>query len=124
VTKRVETPDSRAAYIQSVTTHEASDGKISREYHFSGGYYARSEDNMLFDTPEEAEARAEEIIAERFEAEKKNSDWIKKDKLKSFAYNAGYHMREAKRCRAEAETHEEKAKLCSERAKVSPEEKK
>jgi hypothetical protein len=53
---------------------------------------------------------------ERAEAERKRADYIKHDKMKSFAWNAGYHLRELKRAEHAAAHHGEHARLCRDRA--------
>ena len=71
----------------------------------------------LFDTEEEANARAtEKAEADRIEHETR-AEHIKKNAHKSFAWNAGYHMREAKRHRHDIEYHERMAVVCKARGK-------
>ena len=73
-------------------------------------YIFGSED--LFETKEEALNRAKEKKARLDEEEKTKVEFIKKDVRKSFSWNAGYHIKEAKRLRTHAEYHENKAILC------------
>jgi len=64
---------------------------------------------------EEAVLRSDELRKEYEESEKKRNDYIKEDVKKSFAWNAGYHLRKAKSAETEAEYHRGKAKLCKDR---------
>jgi len=71
----------------------------------------------LFDTEDEANARAaEKAEADRLDHETR-AEYIKKKTHKSFAWNAGYHMREAKRHRHDIEYHERMAVVCKARGK-------
>ena len=83
---------------------------------YSYGCYCLRPD-MIFDTKEEAEEKIKTLIAARIGDENTKSEHIKKDKYKSFTWNAGYHMREAKKAKEQVEYHEKKAILCKERSK-------
>lgn len=72
--------------------------------------------NVVFDTREEALAKGEELAKEQALLESTRVEYLKKDAKKSFSWNAGYHMREAKRHEKDAEYHREKAALCKARA--------
>ena len=67
-------------------------------------------------TEAEALAAAEEIAAKEQADRERSVEWGKHDAKKTFSWNAGYHMREAKALRAKAERHEERAVLCKERS--------
>jgi hypothetical protein len=74
-------------------------------------------DDDLFET--ETGATAEAVIrAEKWQAEQNNRDACIKEKVhKSYSWNAGYHITEAKRLRKQADRHEELAKICKDRSK-------
>ncbi len=76
------------------------------------------DDQDLFESETEALLRAQEKKAELDKEQVSRVDYLKKSKKASFSWNAGYHLREARRAREEAERHEEKARLCKERAKA------
>ena len=81
----------------------------SDKYEYIGEhrYYLHEED--MFDTEEEAYQRALEK-AENYQQKQDNK--IKYKNEKSYTWNAGYHMREAKSKQHDVEYHLEKAKLC------------
>ena len=74
-------------------------------------------DENLFSTREEAVLRSDELRKEYEESEKKRADYIKADVKKSFAWNAGYHLRNIKQYEKQIEYHKGKAKLCKEKGK-------
>lgn len=78
-------------------------------------------DEDLFLTKEEAAKRAEEKKVQLDKEQRTRAEHIKQNIHKDFSWNAYYHMRKAKECRAEALRHDEQAKLCKERAKVKNE---
>lgn len=103
--------------ISSVTATETADGT---EYE----YRARSSECSswvpvaadLFRTEAEALVRAEEKAeAERVRMEQSTA-YLKHEAHKSISWHVGYHLREAKRHRREAEYHENMAKLCKAKA--------
>lgn len=75
----------------------------------------------VFATEAEALARAA-VIAVQAEAERNaRLEAAKEHAMKSYSWNAGYHMREAKELRERAERHERKAALCKAKAKSGTE---
>ena len=90
-----------------------------REYHSGSptSHYILTDDD-IFDTEEEALKKCEAIKQKVENEERTRAEYIKKDKVKSFSWNAGYHLREATRLEKDAARHREQAKLCKERAKV------
>ena len=68
-------------------------------------------------TKEEALTAAESKRAVAQEEDRTRIEYIKKDCKKSFAWNAGYHMREYKDKTKQAAYHFEKARICKERSK-------
>lgn len=75
------------------------------------------QEDRLFLTKEEAEVKALELKAELEKEQKSKADYIKKNKLKSYSWNAHYHMREAKSHRKQVEYHDKMAILCKEKSK-------
>jgi len=86
----------------------------NRRY-YSGNHYSGIED--LFDTEEQALVRCAERIKQQELEETTNAYHLKKNHLKSYAWNAGYHLTRAKYYREQAEYHDKKARLCKERTK-------
>ena len=109
VVERRAAPHAMEYEIDSVTTTASAVG------YGSGCTTLRGDD--LFATEDEALARAAEIAAEEQRRSEGRNDFCKAESRKSFAWNAGYHTREAKRCREQAERHERMAKLCKAAAK-------
>jgi len=86
----------------------------SVEYYIDNRCFREAE---MCDT-EEAAAEQAVVIAEREnDREMTQADRLKANKLKSFAWNAGYHLREAKKHRKDAEYHDKKAIVCQGRAR-------
>ena len=82
----------------------------------------RSGNNVLypekvFDTEKEALACCEKIAEALNKEQKESAAYIKNDIKKSFSWNAGYHLREAKRHEADAARHRERAVLCKAKSK-------
>ena len=109
--------EARQIRITQVDSEETEDGTKYR-YHSSPNYY-HDDGNLLFDTAEEAQIKSLEL-KEKYEKEQlTRTENIKKSKHKSFSWNAGYHIGEAKRDRKSAEYHEKMAVICKERASES-----
>ena len=85
-----------------------------RKYCF-GGRYADIQD--LFDTEEEALIRCAEKVEQQKVEESTSAYRLKANHLKSYSWNAGYHLRQASDHRKRAEYHDQKAILCKEREK-------
>jgi hypothetical protein len=117
-TGRVEeyqwTAEAQQVTITTVDITETPFG-VDRRYHWYDGYWADAED--LFDTEDEANARAQEKAEAARLEEETRAEYIKKDVKKTFGWNAGYHLREAKKHREQIAYHERKAVLCKARAK-------
>lgn len=89
-----------------------------RKYH--SGYYHFEEDEV-FDTREEALAKCAEVVKKQEEEQTTCTERIKANQRKNFSWNAGYHLRNAKKDRASAEYHERMAILCKGRARQKEE---
>jgi hypothetical protein len=105
-------PRAELVVITGKETKEGRDG-VTVEYKSTGGYI-HAEDRV-FGTEAEAMAVAREMASEDQKQQDERTEYIKADKRKSFAWNAGYHLREAKRDRESAEYHEKMARVCKER---------
>lgn len=92
------------------TEHDALGEKIR----YQSNHYILYAENM-FDTEAEALKRCEEVAEQINKDRISEVEHIKEDVKKSFAWNAGYHMREAKEHEKKAEMHRQKARLCRNR---------
>jgi len=88
----------------------------SIQAHYRSGPFGYDEER-LFESKEAAALKGQELKAELEEDQRTKAEYLKKDKAKSFSWNAGYHLRAAKQDRKSAEHHEKLARLCKERAK-------
>lgn len=70
---------------------------------------------VVFETEEEALAESKKLCEQELEERQTRAVYIKKNQLKSFAWNAGYHRREAKRLRENISYHERMAQACKDR---------
>ena len=95
----------------TVTSVEVSitDDKTFVEYR-SGQF--RLKEELLFDSEVDAIAKGSELKAKLEKEQQTKASHIKHDVNKTYSWNAGYHMRQAKRERQSAEYHEKKAVLC------------
>lgn len=94
--------------IDKVSSEHNSDGE---EIRYQSGYNILYPEN-IFDTEQEALDRCVEIAEQLTKDEKSKSEYLKADIKKSFAWNAGHHLREAKQHENLAAIHKEKAILC------------
>ena len=114
VTEYINEAIAESFAIVAVQSETTSDGE-QIGYITHGGRHAR--DNECFSSQEEAQAVAEKMNRDQIAEDESRADRIKKDSLKKFSWNAGYHRREAKRLREQAEVHDRKAVLCAARGK-------
>jgi hypothetical protein len=98
--------------IDKVNIQETSEGE-TREY-LSGN---RIINDRIFKTKEEAEKKCIELADKLYTEQTTRSEYIKKDKQKSFSWNAGYHLREVKKLLEQAEYHKKMAVICKSKAK-------
>jgi hypothetical protein len=75
------------------------------------------EPDLYFETEAEALSASLSRKATYDEEQITRVENIKKNQVKSYSWNAGYHMREAKRAKERLERHEKLAVVCKERAK-------
>jgi len=66
----------------------------------------------IFETKEEALIEAQKRADLKTEEEKTRAIYLKKNINKSYGWNAGYHLREAKRLKEQIAYHEQRAILC------------
>lgn len=104
-----------AFLITRVLTEDTSEGQVRRYY--SGSRYV--EEAEIYDSREEAAARAAERAYEETLAAEEQAHRIKKRVHKSFAWNAGYHLKAAVEARRQVAHHEKMAVLCKARARGS-----
>jgi hypothetical protein len=101
--------------IRQVDTKKTENGEIS-EYHFYDSRFAKEED--VFATQEEALAKAEERCVQHEIEERTRAEYIKNNQAKSYSWNAGYWLREAKRMEENAIRYRERVILCKAKSKV------
>lgn len=99
--------------ITKVSIEETGDGE---EVRYQGGCYGLHPDRV-FDTKDEAVARCKEIAEENRLRHETQAKHVKENQNKNYSWNAGYHLREAKRDRTSAERHERMAVICKAKAK-------
>jgi len=105
--------------IEPATATTVIMGRESREqqghapeitYHGLGCYcYSQA---IVFATEGEALAESVKLCEKEIKEQEERACFIKKNKIKSFAWNVGYHLREAKRLRDQIGYHERMAVLC------------
>jgi len=122
VTEHQYVADAELVIINEVRIRSISGGSDITEYIVGtpgrGGYYVDPKD--LFNTKEEAVARSLLKLQEDAALKETLAEEIKASRHKSYAWNAGYHMREAKRSHESAEYHEKMAVICKSRSKSEP----
>lgn len=105
-------------HITSITLEVSADKTVAK-YHAGCRYY---DEENLFPTKEEAMEKGKELKMVLEVGRDTRVECIKKSTSKSFSWNAGYHMREAKRSRKDAERHEKLAVICKARSRTAEEE--
>ena len=103
--------------LEKITQVRVSQTDIEEKIEYQSESWCLHEEN-IFDTREEADARCIAIFEEHKREQETRSDLIKKDKMKSFAWNAGYHLRAVKDAQKQIEYHSRMAVLCKARAKT------
>lgn len=114
VTEYMQGPRARKMLISRQTVDQNVFGEAKIEFY--SDYHVLKPDRC-FDTEAEALAAAQKLSEEWNAEQMNNPKFLKKNLVKSYAWNAGYHLREAASHRGDAEYHEKKAQLCKERAK-------
>ena len=99
--------------ITGVEIEKTFDGdKIKYRY----GSYILYE-NRVFDNKEDALICCDGIKKQLEIDQQKRADHIKTNKNKSYSWNAGYHLKEAKRYEKKAKYHRDMAKICKGKAR-------
>lgn len=91
------------------------EGDVEKVTYQQGCYLYYEE--TLFSEKEDAIVKCNELKANLEKDQEKNITTRKEYSNKSYSWNAGYHLREAKKSRENAEYHEKMAILCKEKAK-------
>jgi hypothetical protein len=105
-----------AASAQVVTGRDIREGDTTEvTYHAAGGYVY--DQTRVFETETEAMAKSVKVCEKEIQDRATRSEYIKWDKVKSFAWNVGYHLREAKKLREKIDYHERMATACKAKAK-------
>jgi hypothetical protein len=105
-------PHTKRVKIESITIKEDHFEVVSN----CRVYYS---DKHLAYTEVEAREKANKLAEEHNETNeaRRNDMTLKHKKNKNYAWNAGYHRREAKRHLRDAKRHREKARLCKEKVR-------
>ena len=103
-------------HARTITAIRTQESGGNCELYYSCDGYGSDGDNT-FATKPEADEYGAKLAKERKEELTTKAEHIKKENHKSYTWNAGYHMRSAKKLRKEAEYHDKMAVLCKERAK-------
>jgi len=99
--------------IERINRTETADGEKVKYHNSCYVLY----DGVICETKEEAEKVCEEKIKQHELDEVTRAERIKKDQVKSYAWNAGYHLRNAKDHKRQAEYHDKMAIICKDRSK-------
>ncbi len=99
----------RRHVITEIETKASAAGEkityICSHYHF----------DHLYEKKEDAALEAKKLADKEAEDEVTKAEHIKEDKKKSFSWNAGYHLRNAKKMEKDILYHKKMAVLCKER---------
>jgi hypothetical protein len=74
--------------------------------------------DAIFSSKEAAEDASKALAEKARQEDRKRAAWLKERISKTYAWNAGYHMRCVKKAQKEIEYHSEKAVLCKAKAKT------
>ena len=113
VTEYVFSSGARQETIVEVETKQ-SPGGIAVEYRTVDHYCYKEEE--VFTTEAEALVLCSQKCAKADEEQRTRAEYIKENVKKKYSWNAGYHLREAKREEESAARHRAKAKLCKAKA--------
>jgi hypothetical protein len=92
-----------------------NNGTAEVSYHTHEGYCHGPD--IVFATEAEAVVKADALCAEETRRRETLAVYLKEKEQKSFSWNAGYHLRTAKKMRADILYHERMAVLCKQRSK-------
>jgi len=118
ITEHILKPRADPVTVTSIRTEQGPDGTVT--HYGIGGGWGHDEDRLH--ATEEAALQAAQCIAEKAQAEENTrAAYIKAKQEKSYAWNAAYHLREAKKCLREAGRHKNLAVICKDRVRVKVE---
>lgn len=109
-----------APELKTITRIEVNYSAKGETRSYYAAHYILSQEDV-FDNKEEAHERANERAAEYAENEATRGNHRKNLSNKSSSWRAGYWMREAKRCREEAELYEKYFSICKEKSSKTKE---
>ena len=102
------------AELITITKVEVEIKLTGEERQYFSGNWRLDIDNM-FDTEAKALVRSGELAEAHHVEEETQAYRLKAHKMESYAWNVGYHLRQAKQNRDRAEYHEQKAVSCKAR---------
>src|SRR3972149_437843 len=100
--------------IISEIRSEQNQGGIKIEYILTNNRYEK--EDGIFSTEEEAVEQCKIRCTKLELKQSTKAEYLKQDVKKKDSWNAGYHLREAKRCEEQAIYHRGKAALCKAKA--------
>lgn len=100
---------------KTITSIEIQVSSTDEKREYRSDSYLNIED--IFDTEGEALTRCLEVKQKLEEDQRTLAKYLKEKAEKSFAWNAGYHMRATKKLRQQIEYHEKMAVLCKAKTK-------
>lgn len=100
-----------------ITGRTVQEGGGETRVIYKAGDYSYGADR-LFSTCEEAMRSAEGMASEHKKEHETRAEYIKGNKIKSFSWNVGYHLREAKKLKEQIAYHERMAILCKAQAQA------
>jgi hypothetical protein len=106
--------DAEAFVVSGIEVVHDAEGEHTKYRAGSDSAYYTFESDRCYASRDEAVANAARLLADLM-AEQDRQMGQKEKAHKSYAWHAGYHLREAARSRKEAERHERKATLMKER---------
>jgi len=101
---------------RTITAINSVISAIGEEREYKCGYDTLGNDD-IFDTEEEALARSRCKAEEASRNQETKIEYLKKDKYRSFSWNAGYWLRQIHEAEKNIERWKEKAKICEVRSK-------
>jgi len=107
-------------HITAIEAVASADGQRAKYRSGTESCYTSIEAERCYPTCEAALPACAELIASREREVEERLSQKEKSSNKSYAWNAGYHLREAKRHRKDAEYHEKKAVLLKAKAAPTP----
>ena len=104
----------KTVVVSQIRTRQTASGNEVEYQADSYIYYAKD----VFSTEEEALAESERRAEQYNIDQETKAEHIKGKPDKNYSWNAGYHMRQAKKAREQIEYHSKMAKICKARSKA------